>query len=136
MILTFAMPASEKAVGEETRIHSALALSVGYRAEKFTRLRRYRRARRRMQIGEVLIGERGVALQTRPVEVRTGIGLAARRDVRVAGERFDRVVRRERLHERRERRVLRRFERRCVAAFELDADRKVVAALASEEAGR
>ena len=75
-----------------------------------------------MQIGEIPIGERGVALQSWPLEMRTWIGLAARRNIRVTGERADRITRDQCLHERGERLVLRRFERGGVAAFQFDAD--------------
>ena len=69
--------------------------------------------------------------QALPVERRTGIGLAARSDVAVPGEVGDRIARSQRRHESREARVLSLRVRPRVGAFELDADREIVAALAS-----
>ena len=72
------------------------------------------------------MGEAGE--ETRPGEAGAGIGLASRRDVAVRGD----VAQRQRLaqapHELLERSVLRLVEGAVVGAFELDADREVVAA--------
>jgi hypothetical protein len=60
--------------------------------------------------------------QQAPVEARTRILFAARRDVLVAGDVRDRVVLRDRGAQARERLVLRLFEGLAFEAFELDAD--------------
>ncbi len=70
----------------------------------------------------------GIARVALPIEARAGIGLAARRDVSVAGNRLDRIARRQRARERGQRRVLGRLEGPLVGALELDADREIVAA--------
>src|SRR4029434_8687575 len=68
-----------------------------------------------------------------PVERRAGIGLAVRRDVRMSGHVLDRIAASEGLEESREHRVLRALVGDVVGAFELDADRKVVAVGAAAE---
>ena len=67
--------------------------------------------------------------QAPPGEVRPGVGLAPRSDVRMPGDAFDREARAEIGKQLRQRLVLHRLEGQGVAAFEFDTDRKVVAAL-------
>src|SRR5437868_5442169 len=76
----------------------------------------------------VLCRQRGE--ETGPVEERAGVGLAAGRDVGVRGDVAQRMAGAQRGDEADERRVLRVGEGRLVHAFELDADREIVAALA------
>src|SRR5213595_802291 len=77
---------------------------------------------------------REFALQARPVEARPRVLLAAGRDVLVAGDVRDRIALRDRGRQLRERLVLRGLEAVAFQAFELDADRIVVAVLASAPA--
>ncbi len=71
--------------------------------------------------------------QARPVKVRTGIGLAARRNVGVARERVDRITPDDEADQRGERIVLRVLEGHAIAAFQFDADGEVIAALAKND---
>src|ERR1700675_2556662 len=68
--------------------------------------------------------------------MRPWIGLAARGNVRVAGERLYRIASLERRHKCAERAVLRRFESSRVTALQFDADREIIAALAAEKTRR
>src|ERR1700676_1179032 len=86
------------------------------------------------EIGKILKRELCVALQPRPFEVRTRIGFATRRDVRMTGERFDRIPLGERLEAIIQRRILGVLEPTSIVAFQFDAPREVVASLAPEEA--
>src|SRR6476661_6088425 len=67
------------------------------------------------------------ALQQRPVEARSGVGLAPGRDMLMARNPGDRIAPRQRLEQRQQRVVLRRLERAAFEALQLDADRVVVA---------
>src|SRR5689334_3796282 len=66
-----------------------------------------------------------------PVEARSGIAFAPRRNMLVARDGIERIALRAGGEQRRERRVLRRLERLSFESFELDADGVVVARLAS-----
>src|SRR6185312_3467201 len=74
---------------------------------------------------------RGQAPKPRPLERGPRVGLTARGDVAVAGDVDDRIAPSQCLRQARERRVLPRRIRNVVGAFELDADREIVAALAA-----
>src|SRR5258708_1330782 len=63
------------------------------------------------EIGKIRKRQLCVALQPRPFEVRTRIGFTTRCDVRMTGERFDRVSPDECLDDLIERRILRVLER-------------------------
>src|SRR3569832_747876 len=76
-------------------------------------------------------GSGRMRIQPLPGEMGAGVGLAARRDVAVAHDCLDRVGRFERGQQRDQGRVLGRGKRQVVAAFQFDADGKVVAAFAS-----
>lgn len=67
----------------------------------------------------------------RPVERRAGVGLASRRDLAMADDIGDRVSGRNRLRQCTEIYVLGIFERLRVCAFDLYADRKIIAARAA-----
>src|SRR5207248_8232821 len=82
--------------------------------------------------GKLLRGELGE--EPRPVEAGPRIGLAAGGDVAVRGDGAQRQRRAQRGDQRNKRAVLPRIEWRVVAAFELDADREVVAARAAAPA--
>ena len=64
-----------------------------------------------------------------PIEMRTRIGLASRRDMFMAGNPAQGVRRRQRSGQLGQSAILHVFEWRVVAAFEFDADGKIVAAL-------
>ena len=84
-------------------------------------------------VGKAPIGEADRSeprAQQRPVEARTGIVLAPRRDVLVADDRLDRIAARQRRRQSHQRVVLRSLEGLAFQAFELDAQRVVVAVLA------
>jgi hypothetical protein len=75
-------------------------------------------------------------VEAQPVEVRAGIGLAARRDVAVADDARRRdggIGPHQRARHDRQAPVLARLERPVVAALEFDADREIVAAAAALE---
>ena len=69
-----------------------------------------------------------------PVEMRSGIGLASRRDIAVARQRFDRIAAPELGQQSIEGKILGILERELVAAFELDSDREIIAARPSHPA--
>jgi hypothetical protein len=69
------------------------------------------------------------AVEPRPIEERPGVCLAARCDVGVANDIFDRVVVAQNLGQGHQASILWRSERGLVAAFKLDANREIVAAL-------
>ena len=73
--------------------------------------------------------------EARPIEERPGISLTGRRYIGVAHGCSYRITSLDSAHELRPTRILDRFERSVIASFQLDANRKVVAALAPAPTG-
>ena len=78
------------------------------------------------RFSDLATGEK--AIEMGPIEKRTGIRLAARRDVGMANDVFDRIVLPQNADEPHQGRILRRIKRQLVTALEFDADREIVAA--------
>ncbi len=72
-------------------------------------------------------------MKAHPVEMRAGIGLASGRNIFVAGDVGNRVAVGDRGRQNRQRCVLSIAKIIDIAAFELDADREIIAALTAFE---